>query len=66
MTVAELAVLGAVLALLLWLFRPLQRRVRNRIERWLLSGRHGKVIEGRFRSVSKDDPPHDEGPSGSS
>jgi hypothetical protein len=63
MTLAELVVLGAVLGLLLWLFRPLQRKVRNRIERWLLSGRHGKVVEGRFKSISKNDPPPDD-PSG--
>ena len=58
-TAAELVVLGAVLALLVWLLRPLQRAVRNLIERWLLRGRHGRVIEGRFRAVPKEDPPED-------
>lgn len=67
MTIAELAVLGAVLALLLWVFRPLQRWVRKRVERLMLRGKHGKVIEGRFRTVPRPtDPPTDPtgGPSG--
>jgi hypothetical protein len=50
--------------LLLWAFRPFQRLVRNRIERWLLSRRHGKVIEGRFRSIPGGEPPDDDAPSG--
>jgi len=58
-TVAELVVLAGVLACLLWLLRPLQRAVRNRIERWLLRGRHGKVTEGRFRVIARDDSPRD-------
>jgi hypothetical protein len=68
MTAAELVILGAVLAGLLWLFRPLQRLVRNLIERWLLRGRHGKIIEGRFKVVPqdepKDEPPDDDQPVG--
>ena len=62
MTAAEVVVLVAVLGLLVWLLRPLQRVVRNRIERWLLRGRHGKVIEGRFRTVPKGDVPPDPPP----
>jgi hypothetical protein len=62
MTAAELVVLAAVLALLVWLLRPLQRLVRNLIERWLLRGRHGKVIEGRFKTVPKSDRPEDSPP----
>jgi hypothetical protein len=62
MTAAELVVLGAVLGLLVWLLRPLQRLVRDLIERWLLRGRHGKVIEGRFKTVPKSDPPEDPPP----
>jgi hypothetical protein len=64
MTVAELVVLGAVLALLLWFLRPLQRVVRNRLERWVLGRRHGRVIEGRFRSVPKDEVEEDSSPRG--
>lgn len=50
-TIAELLVLGAILALLIWLLRPLQRLVRNGLERWTLRRRYGKVIEGRFRAT---------------
>ncbi len=64
MTVAELVILGAVLAGMLWLFRPLQRLVRNLIERWLLRSRHGKIIEGRFKVVPKEEPPDDDQPVG--
>jgi hypothetical protein len=64
MTIAELVILGAVLALLVWILRPLQRRVRNLIERWMLRRRHGKVIEGRFRAIPRDDPPDDDQPTG--
>jgi len=55
MTVAEWIVLAAVLGLLVWLLRPLQRAVRNRIERWMLRSRHGKVIEGRFKTVTTEE-----------
>jgi hypothetical protein len=64
MTVAELVILGGILVGLLWLLRPLQRLVRNVIERWLLRSRHGKVIEGRFKVVPKDEPPDDDQPAG--
>jgi hypothetical protein len=58
MTAAELVVLLAFGVLVLWLLRPLQRRVRNLVERMMLRARHGKVIEGRFRPVNggNDDP----------
>jgi hypothetical protein len=56
MTVAELLVLGVVVLLLTRALRPVQRRVRNFVERLLLRRRHGKVIEGRFRAVDPPDP----------
>ncbi len=62
MTLAELVILGVALAGLLWIFRPLQRLVRNLIERWLLRSRHGRIIEGRFKVVPKDEPPDDDQP----
>ena len=51
-TVAELAILALVWFLLVWLLRPLQRAVRNRVERFGLRRRHGQVIEGRFKPVA--------------
>jgi hypothetical protein len=59
MTVAEMVVLGAVLVLLIWLLKPLQRWVRDWIERIFLRGRYGKVIEGKFRSVKTEEKPPD-------
>ena len=56
MTAAELVILAAVVLLLTWMLRPLQRVVRNFVERLLLRRRHGKVIEGRFRTVDPHDP----------
>jgi hypothetical protein len=55
MTAAELVILAAVVLLLTWMLRPLQRMVRNFVERLLLRRRHGKVIEGRFRTVGPND-----------
>jgi hypothetical protein len=51
MTIAEMVVLAAVLLVLVWLLRPLQRRVRDGIERLFMRRRYGKVIEGKFRTV---------------
>ncbi len=60
MDLAEVVIFLAVVLLLTWLLRPLQRLVRNFVERLLLRRGHGKVIEGRFRSVEPidDDPDH--------
>jgi hypothetical protein len=54
MTLAEMVVLVLVLLALVWVLRPLQRRVRNGLERLLLRRRHGRVIEGKFRSVPSE------------
>jgi hypothetical protein len=62
MTIAEMVVLAAVLLGLIWALRPLQRRVRNGLERLFLRGRHGRVIEGKFRSVPSDKTGPDAGP----
>jgi hypothetical protein len=59
MTVAEMVVLGIVLLLLVWLLRPLQHWVRDRLERLFLRGRYGKVIEGKFRAVKDEKRPPD-------
>jgi hypothetical protein len=66
MTVAEMVVLAVVLVLLVWLLRPLQHWVRDGLERLFLRGRYGKVIEGKFRSVKKEEekPPGADQPNG--
>jgi len=62
MTVAEMVVLAVVLLLLLWLLKPLQRLVRDGLERLFLRRRYGKVIEGKFRTVKNDENPPQAGP----
>jgi hypothetical protein len=61
MTLAEMVVLALVLLALVWGLRPLQRWVRDGLERLFLRRRHGKVIEGKFRSVPSDPRPPDDG-----
>ena len=48
-TLAELLVLGLVVAGLMWLLSPLRRWIRNGLERRLMRRRHGEVIEAKFR-----------------
>jgi hypothetical protein len=62
MTVAEMVVLVVALLLLVWALRPLQHWVRDRLERLFLKRRHGRVIEGKFRSVPTNPAPPDPGP----
>jgi hypothetical protein len=62
MTVAEMVILVLVLLALVWLLRPLQHWVRDGVERFFLKRRHGKVIEGKFRSVPGEQTRPDGGP----
>ncbi|MHB1846298.1 MAG: hypothetical protein ACYCWW_15855 [Deltaproteobacteria bacterium] len=49
--IAELVVLVALLAGLMWLLRPLRRRVTDWVARRTMRGRYGVVVEGKFRAA---------------
>ncbi|MHB8420092.1 MAG: hypothetical protein ACYDCL_18610 [Myxococcales bacterium] len=50
LTIAEALVLGLVFAAVVWALTPLRRWIRDRLERRLLRGRYGQVIEAKFRA----------------
>ena len=54
MTLAELLVVIAFLAGLVWLLRPLRRWVTQALSRLIQAPKGGQVIEGTFRSIRPD------------
>ncbi len=57
-TLAELVVLGLLLAGLVWLLTPIRRLVTGFVARRTMRGRYGVVVEAKFREQEppKGDP----------
>jgi hypothetical protein len=53
LTIAEGLVLVLFVLLVVWALTPLRHWIRDSLERRSLRGRHGQVIEARFRDVPR-------------